>query len=98
MVSAPATYWMSVQGRSASRRASPAAASPYSTKLRPHFPHGCIPAPTTATRLSSGTGLLLSDRVGSSVRGPTGPIALGLAVLVPRPPLPHQVLVVIVLV
>ena len=34
----------------------PAAASPYSTKLRPHLPQGCMPAPRTATRLSSGIG------------------------------------------
>ena len=31
-----------------------AAARPYSTKLRPHLPHGCMPAPRTATFLSSG--------------------------------------------
>src|SRR5271166_6938417 len=74
MVSAPATYSMSVQARPDSVSASPAAASPYSTKLRPHFPQGCIPAPRTATRLSSGTGRLL------------------------RSPLPHQVLVLVVLV
>src|SRR5271166_1354581 len=56
MVSAPATYWMSVHATPASRRASPAAARPYSTKLRPHLPQGCMPAPRTATRLESGTG------------------------------------------
>src|ERR1700733_12258774 len=54
MVSAPATYWTSVHWRPASFRASPAAARPYSTKLRPHLPQGCMPAPRTAIRLSSG--------------------------------------------
>src|SRR5579884_2093043 len=53
MVSAPATYWTSAQSSPASWRASPAAATPYSTKLRPHFPQGCMPAPRTATRLPS---------------------------------------------
>ena len=38
----------------ASARASRAAASPYSTKGRPHLPHSCMPAPSTATLLSSG--------------------------------------------
>src|SRR4029450_692924 len=43
-----------------SRHASPASASaaraattPYSTKLRPHLPHGCIPAPRITTSLTS---------------------------------------------
>src|SRR5664280_947117 len=80
MVSAPATYCTSVHGRSASARASPAAASPYSTKLRPHLPHGCMPAPRTATLLSSGIRGLLSRRGAG------------------RAPLPHHVLVVVVLV
>src|SRR3984957_11145991 len=55
MVSAPATYWMSVQATPASASASRAAASPYSTKLRPHLPQGCMPTPSTATLRSSGT-------------------------------------------
>src|ERR1700728_4994402 len=76
MVSAPATYWTSVQATPAWRRASPAAASPYSTKLRPHLPHGCIPAPSTAPRWASGMCGLRS----------------------PWPPLPDQVLVLVVLV
>src|SRR5580704_14265243 len=80
MVSAPATYWTSVQARSASCKASTAAARPYSTKLRPHLPHGCIPAPNTATRLGSGIGPPPSDRRRSGS------------------PLPHQVLVFVVLV
>src|SRR5664280_1994838 len=67
IVSAPDTYWISVHATPASFRASPAAASPYSTKLRPHLPHGCMPAPRTATRLSSGIGGLLA--AGSSANG-----------------------------
>src|SRR5205085_431919 len=68
IVSAPDTSWMSDQATPASSSASRAAASPYSTKLRPHFPHGCIPAPRTA--------------MGSVIGGP---------------PLPDEVLVVVVL-
>src|SRR5579872_6086094 len=49
MVSAPETNWMSRQVRPASSRASRAAATPYSTKLRPHLPQGCMPTPRTAT-------------------------------------------------
>src|SRR5271154_5080230 len=55
MVSAPETNWTSVQATPASARASRAAASPYSTKLRPHLPQGCMPTPSTATLRSSGT-------------------------------------------
>jgi hypothetical protein len=54
MVSAPETNWMSRQVNPASARASRAAARPYSTNGRPHLPHGCMPAPRTAIRLSSG--------------------------------------------
>src|ERR1039458_8795102 len=82
MVSAPATNWMSVHCRPASSRASPAAARPYSTKFRPHLPHGCMPAPRTAIRLSSGMCALLDvDRLS-----------------VDRLPLPDHVLVLVVLV
>src|SRR5271167_1343302 len=84
MVSAPATYWTSVQATPASARASPAAANPYSTKFRPHLPQGCMPAPSTATRLSSGTGRPLPVR--------------GWAGAVHRAPLPDHVLVLVVLV
>src|SRR5450631_1878087 len=83
MVSAPATYWTSVQGIPASARASPAAASPYSTKLRPHLPQGCMPAPSTAMRLSSGIDPPPSVRRSGAVH---------------RTPLPHHVLVLVVLV
>src|SRR4051812_43920163 len=54
MVSAPATYCTSAQSRPASASATRAACTPYSTKLRPHLPHGCMPAPSTATRLDIG--------------------------------------------
>src|SRR5579863_10745364 len=77
MVSAPETNWTSFHDTPASRMASRAAASPYSTKLRPHLPQGCMPTPSTATLRSSGTGGPRSARH--------------------RPPLPHQVLVVVVL-
>src|ERR1700694_1234132 len=60
MVSAPETYCTSVHATLASRSASPAAARPYSTKFRPHLPHGCIPAPNTATLFWLGIGLLRS--------------------------------------
>src|ERR1700694_4040895 len=83
MVSAPATYWMSGQGRSASARGAWAAASPYSTKLRPHLPQGCMPAPSTAMRLSSGIGPPLPVRWPRNTDGA---------------PLPHHVLVLVVLV
>src|SRR5579872_2904588 len=53
MVSAPDTNCTSCQARPASARAARAAVSPYSTKLRPHLPHGCMPTPRTATFLSS---------------------------------------------
>src|SRR5580658_8282256 len=55
MVSAPETNWTSDQARPASARAARAAVSPYSTKLRPHLPQGCMPTPRTATFLSSAT-------------------------------------------
>src|SRR5580704_1896647 len=86
MVSAPDTYCTSVQGSPASERASPAAANPYSTKLRPHLPQGCMPAPSTATRLSSGIG------------HPLGPGRPGWRGGRCRPPLPDQVLVLVVFV
>ncbi len=54
MVSAPEMNCMSRHPSPASARASRAAASPYSTKGRPHLPHSCMPAPSTATLLSSG--------------------------------------------
>src|SRR6202051_1273667 len=78
MVSAPETNWTSGHDTRASRMASRAAASPYSTKLRPHLPQGCMPTPRTATLRSSGTRAPRSSRH--------------------RPPLPHQVFVVVVLV
>src|SRR5947209_8645270 len=56
MVSAPATYWISDHSRPASPSAARAALTPYSTKLRPHLPHGCMPTPRIATcRFASGT-------------------------------------------
>src|SRR5580704_7516106 len=87
MVSAPDTYCTSVQGSPASERASPAAARPYSTKLRPHLPQGCMPAPSTATLLSSGIGHLLGSGLPGGRRRRRG-----------RPPLPNQVLVLVVFV
>src|ERR1700676_439727 len=83
MVSAPATYWTSVHAPSASARAAPAAANRYSTKLRPHLPQGCMPAPSTAMRLSSGIGPPLRVRWPRNTDGA---------------PLPHHVLVLVVLV
>src|SRR5665213_2677245 len=53
MVSAPETNPTSRHARPASARAARAAVNPYSTKLRPHFPQGCMPTPRTATFLSS---------------------------------------------
>src|SRR5690606_23632345 len=53
IVSAPATYCTSDHASPASASAALAAANPYSTKFRPHLPHGCIPAPSTATSLSN---------------------------------------------
>src|SRR5437588_1913860 len=44
----------SCQSTPASASAARAAWTPYSTKLRPHLPHGCIPAPRTATSLLNG--------------------------------------------
>src|ERR1700692_2055033 len=64
MVSAPETNWTSVHDTRASRMASRAAASPYSTKLRPHLPQGCMPTPRTATLRSSGTRAPRSGRHG----------------------------------
>src|SRR5207247_761668 len=49
MVSAPDTNCTSVHASPASASASRVAATPYSTKLRPHLPHGCMPTPRTAT-------------------------------------------------
>src|SRR5215216_5281274 len=49
MVSAPDTSWTSVHWRPASASAACAACTPYSTKLRPHLPQGCMPTPRTAT-------------------------------------------------
>src|SRR4051794_32238966 len=42
---------MSCQLTPESARAARAAARPYSTKLRPHLPQGCMPAPRTAMSL-----------------------------------------------
>src|SRR2546423_3644028 len=57
MVSAPETNSTSLHRNPASSRAARAAVVPYSTKLRPHLPHGCIPTPRIATcRSASGTG------------------------------------------
>src|SRR5574341_821366 len=90
MVSAPETNWMSRHSRPASFSAASAAATPYSTKLRPHLPHGCIPTPRTTTSL-----------MGRSAP-PSRPSGQGSAPLRAsrsyRPPLPHDVLVVVVLV
>src|SRR2546421_2508861 len=75
MVSAPETNWTSLHCRPASPRAARAALVPYSTKLRPHLPHGCMPTPSIATcRRSSGTG-----------RPPLPDEVLALVVLVERP-------------
>src|SRR5579872_297562 len=79
MVSAPDTNCTSRHSSPASASAPRAAAIPYSTKLRPHLPHGCMPTPSTATRPVSAT--------------PVTPRGRG-----NRAPLPHQVLVVVVLV
>src|SRR5580658_7777152 len=57
MVSAPETNPTSRHSSPASARAARAAVSPYSTKLRPHLPQGCMPTPRTATFLSSATGI-----------------------------------------
>src|SRR5688572_15645699 len=72
MVSPPATSCTSRHANPASASAVRAACKPYSTKLRPHLPHGCMPTPRTATGFMA---------VPSSH----------------RPPLPHDVLVVVVL-
>src|SRR4051794_7145427 len=42
---------MSRHSRPASASALCAASMPYSTKLRPHLPQGCMPAPSTAMSL-----------------------------------------------
>src|SRR6185503_552740 len=52
MVSAPETNWTSLHSRPASCSAARAATMPYSTKLRPHLPQGCMPTPSTTTSLS----------------------------------------------
>src|SRR5271154_6721200 len=93
MVSAPETNWTSVQATPASARASRAAASPYSTKLRPHLPQGCMPAPSTATLLSSGTG-----RPRSRPTSTTSTTSTGSTGSTDRTPFPHHVLVVVVLI
>src|SRR3954466_10580011 len=49
MVSAPETNCTSRHATPASSRAARAATMPYSTKLRPHLPHGCMPTPATTT-------------------------------------------------
>src|SRR5690554_1997514 len=59
MVSPPATKSTSFQEMPASAMASRAAFTPYSTKLRPHLPQGCIPTPRIATSLLI---VLSSDR------------------------------------
>src|ERR1700756_5491630 len=51
MVAAPETNCTSRQLTPASAKAARAACTPYSTKLRPHLPQGCMPAPRTATSL-----------------------------------------------
>src|SRR5262245_60756459 len=48
MVSAPATNCTSVHARPASTSAAFIACTPYSTKLWPHLPQGCMPTPRTA--------------------------------------------------
>src|SRR3954469_2429465 len=40
---------MSLHSTPASASAACAATTPYSTKLRPHLPHGCMPTPATTT-------------------------------------------------
>src|SRR5579875_1505723 len=92
MVSAPDTNCTSRHLSPASARAARAAASPYSTKLRPHLPHGCMPTPRTATLRSSGTGSSRCRRAGGAGGcGAGGPGGEG-------PPLPDEVLVLVVLV
>src|SRR3954464_2472440 len=45
---------MSLHSTPASANAARAATTPYSTKFRPHLPHGCIPAPRITTSLAFG--------------------------------------------
>src|SRR5262245_49715840 len=88
MVSPPATYSTSVHAMPASFSASRAAFTPYSTKLRPHFPHGCMPTPRTATsRLTIGTSRSARRRCAASARTnrTCAPRSLD------RPPFPHDV-------
>src|SRR5262245_17865995 len=63
MVSAPATNWTCFHSRPASSSAARAAATPYSTKLRPHLPQGCMPTPRIATSCAMSGGPPLPDHV-----------------------------------
>src|SRR5947209_8100695 len=76
---------MSSHCRPASSSAAWAATMPYSTKLRPHLPQGCMPAPRIATSRA-----LMSP----APRRSGGALSRSCC----RPPLPDEVLVVIVLV
>src|SRR6516162_6281146 len=103
MVSAPATYWMSRHPSPASSSAASAATTPYSTKLRPHLPHGCIPTPSTATSLMTALrAFALWSPLPAIPRFP--PLGRGArAARCDRgschdPPLPDQVLVLVILV
>src|SRR5579862_7364435 len=84
---------MSAHVTPASARAASAAATPYSTKLRPHLPHGCIPTPRTATSVLIARSSRLTWRVLSAVRS-----TRSLRAPSDRLPLPHQVFVLVVLV
>ena len=53
MVSPPDTNCTSRHSTPASASAACAATTPYSTKLRPHLPHGCMPTPRIAMSRSA---------------------------------------------
>src|SRR3954453_15618172 len=97
MVSAPDTKSTSVQAIPASRMASRAAATPYSTKLRPHLPHGCMETPSTAISRSLMLPLLAPAAPGRGARVCCSGYAPRDARSCDRPPLPHDVLVLVVL-
>src|SRR3954447_4926298 len=78
---------MSGQATPASARAARAATTPYSTKLRPHLPHGCMPTPATTTSVTSTTPPATHAR--SRLRRPSRCGSY-------RLPLPHDVVVLVV--
>src|SRR4051812_34863923 len=87
---------MSLHSTPASASAACAATTPYSTKLRPHLPHGCMPVPSTTISRS----LFMRLRPPALERpcdyeSWSGPPDLRLA---RGRPLPHDVLVLVVLV